>query len=30
MSVNSRNYRFVPRVVVVTDTLTEVDFIGIE
>ncbi|MBX3294045.1 MAG: carboxypeptidase regulatory-like domain-containing protein [Acidobacteria bacterium] len=30
MSVNSRMYRFVPRVVVVTDTLTDVDFVGIE
>lgn len=30
ISVNSRNYRFVPRVVVVTDTLTDVDFVGLE
>jgi hypothetical protein len=30
MSVNSRNFRFVPRVVVVTDTLTDVDFVGLE
>jgi hypothetical protein len=30
MSVNSRNFRFVPRVVTVTDTLTDVDFVGIE
>jgi hypothetical protein len=30
MSVNSRSYRFVPRVVLVTDTLTDVDFVGLE
>jgi hypothetical protein len=30
MTVNSRSYRFVPRVVLVTDTLTDVDFVGLE
>ncbi|QQS34079.1 MAG: hypothetical protein IPM50_05755 [Acidobacteriota bacterium] len=30
MGVSSRTYRFVPRVVVVTDTLTDVDFVGLE
>ncbi|QQS31614.1 MAG: carboxypeptidase regulatory-like domain-containing protein [Acidobacteriota bacterium] len=30
MTVNSRSYRFVPRVVTVTDTLTDVDFVGLE
>jgi hypothetical protein len=30
MAVNSRLYRFTPRVVQVTDTLTDVDFIGLE
>jgi hypothetical protein len=30
MGVNSRNYRFTPRVVQVFDTLTDVDFVGIE
>ncbi|QQS32895.1 MAG: carboxypeptidase regulatory-like domain-containing protein [Acidobacteriota bacterium] len=30
MSVNSRSYRFVPRVVQVLDTLTDVDFVGLE
>jgi uncharacterized repeat protein (TIGR01451 family) len=30
MGVNSRNYRFTPRIVYVTDTLTDVDFIGAE
>jgi hypothetical protein len=30
MGVNSRLYRFTPRVVTVLDTLTDVDFVGIE
>ncbi|QQS34345.1 MAG: VCBS repeat-containing protein [Acidobacteriota bacterium] len=30
MSVKSRSYRFVPRTVVVKDTLTDVDFVGLE
>ena len=30
MGVTSRNFRFTPRVVQVTDTLTDVDFIGLE
>jgi hypothetical protein len=30
MTVNSRNYRFTPRVVLVLDTLTDVDFVGLE
>jgi uncharacterized repeat protein (TIGR01451 family) len=30
MGVTSRSYRFTPRIIQVTDTLTDVDFIGIE
>jgi hypothetical protein len=30
MNVNSRSFRFVPRVVTVNDTLTDVDFTGLE
>jgi hypothetical protein len=30
MNVNSRSFRFVPRVVQVLDTLTDVDFVGLE
>ncbi|MBX3294044.1 MAG: carboxypeptidase regulatory-like domain-containing protein, partial [Acidobacteria bacterium] len=30
MNVNSRLYRFTPRVVLVSDTLTDVDFVGLE
>jgi hypothetical protein len=30
MTVNSRLYRFTPRVVTVSDKMTDVDFVGLE
>jgi hypothetical protein len=30
MGVSSRNYRFTPRVVQVFDSLTDIDFVGLE